>query len=114
MVKSIYVIAVTTGERSYTMVGYYNIQGDEKADHPPAIVEDSEKFVRAFRKHILNVTTFVFVNPFIRHYVPFIKGKSDDLIKNVEYIYNRINEIVKRCKEEIENTPLINLYHMIC
>ena len=84
----------------------FNTQGDEKADHPPAIVDDSEKFVRAFRKHIINITFFVFVNPFIRHYVPFVKGKSDDLVRNIESIYKRIDTIVKRRREEIENTPL--------
>src|ERR1700722_11122547 len=77
------IIALTTGERSFTMAGYFNIQGDEKADHPPAIVDDSEKFVRAFRKHILNVAIFVLVPPFIRHYVPFVKSKSDGLIQNI-------------------------------
>ncbi|CAB4395418.1 unnamed protein product [Rhizophagus irregularis] len=100
------IIALTTGERSYTMAGYFNIQGEEKAEHPLAIVDDSEKFVRAFRKHILNVAIFVFLPSFVRHYIPFVKGKTDDLIQNVGFIYDRIDTIVKRRKEEIENTPL--------
>jgi len=100
------IIALTTGERSYTMAGYFNVQGDEKTDHPPAIVEDSENFVQAFRKQILNVLMFIFVNPFIRHHVPFIKSKSEDAVKNVRLLYNKIDSIIKRRKEEIENTPL--------
>jgi len=55
------IIALTTGERSYTMAGYFNVQGGEKTDHPPAIVEDSEKFVQGSRKHILNFLIFVYV-----------------------------------------------------
>ncbi|GES74966.1 cytochrome P450 [Rhizophagus clarus] len=100
------IIVLTTGERSYTMAGYFNIQGDEKADHPLPIVDDSEKFVRAFRKHLLNVAIFVLLPPFIRHYVPFVKSKANDLIQNVRSIYDRIDTIVKRRREEIKNTPL--------
>src|SRR5581483_11271955 len=93
-------------ERSYTMAGYFNVQGEEKSEHPPAIVDDSEKFVQAFRKHIINIIMFVFVNPFIRHYVPFIKIKSDDTIRNAKFLYQRIDSIIKSRREEIENTPL--------
>ena len=46
---------------------------------------------------------FIFVNPFIRHYVPFIKNKSEDAVKNVRFLYNKIYSIIMRCKKEIEN-----------
>ncbi|GET00934.1 cytochrome P450 [Rhizophagus clarus] len=99
------IVALTTGERSYTMAGYFNVQGEEKSEHPPAIVEDSEKFVQAFRSHINNIVMFIFVNSFLRHYVPFFKSRSDKSLRNVNYLYDRVDSIIKRRREEIENTP---------
>ncbi|EXX60361.1 cytochrome P450 [Rhizophagus irregularis DAOM 181602=DAOM 197198] len=100
------IVALTTGERSYTMAGYFNDQGEEKTDHPPAIVEDSERFVQSFRSHINNIVMFIFVNPFIRHYIPFFKGRSDESLRNVKFLYDKVDSIIKRRREEIENTPL--------
>ncbi|CAG8571222.1 8965_t:CDS:2 [Funneliformis caledonium] len=100
------IIALTTGERSYTMAAYFNTQGDEKAVHPQAIIDDSETFVRAFRKHIIGAPIFILFPPFVRHYVPFIKGRSDALLKNIGFIYQRMEHIIKKRRQEIENTPL--------
>ncbi|GBB83163.1 hypothetical protein RclHR1_00010045 [Rhizophagus clarus] len=100
------IIKLLTGERSYSMAAYFDTLSDEKADHPPAILNDSVKLVKALRKHLLGFITFVFVPPFLRHYVPFFKDKADDLLQNVTYINKRLDEIVKKRRKEIENTPL--------
>ncbi|PKC03649.1 cytochrome P450 [Rhizophagus irregularis] len=100
------IVALTTGERSYTMAGYFNDQGEEKTDHPPAIVEDSERFVKSLRSHFDSLIMFMFVNPFIRHYIPFFKGKSDESLRNAKFLYDKVDSIIKRRREKIENTPL--------
>ncbi|GBC01273.1 hypothetical protein RclHR1_04120003 [Rhizophagus clarus] len=100
------IIKLLTGERSYSMAAYFDTLSDEKSDHPPAIVNDSVKLVKALRKHLLGFIMFVFVPPFFRHYVPFFKDKADDLIQNVRFINKRIDEIIKNRRKEIENTPL--------
>ncbi|CAG8578689.1 3468_t:CDS:2 [Funneliformis caledonium] len=78
------IITLTTGERSYTMATYFNTQSDEKAMHLQAIVHDSKKF-----------------------------NWSDDLLKNVRFIYQRLEIIIKRRRQEIENTSL-EKPQMIC
>ncbi|PKC00252.1 cytochrome P450 [Rhizophagus irregularis] len=49
---------------------------------------------------------FVNVSSFLRHYVPFFKNKADDLLQNVRFINKRLDEIIKRRRQTIENTPL--------
>ena len=101
------IIALLTGERSYTMAGYFNsLSDDEKAERPSAIVDETVKLVHAIRKHILGLIMFTFVSPFLRHYVPFIKDKADDIIQNLGFINQIMDEIIKRRRQEIENTPL--------
>ncbi|GBC17953.2 cytochrome P450 [Rhizophagus irregularis DAOM 181602=DAOM 197198] len=79
---------------------------DEKSDHPSAIVDDSVKLVQALRKHFLGFIMFVYVSPFLRHYIPFFKSKADDLLLNLRFINKRLDEIIKRRRQAIENTPL--------
>ncbi|CAI2170881.1 3493_t:CDS:2 [Funneliformis geosporum] len=100
------IIALTTGERSYTMAAYFNTQSDEKAEHPQSIIDDSEKFVKAFRTHILGLPIFIFIPYILRHYAPHLNRVSNALLKNIEFIYQRLDVIIKRRRQEIENTSL--------
>jgi hypothetical protein len=100
------IIKLLTGERSYSMAAYFDTLSDEKSDHPSAIVDDSIKLVHALRKHVLGFLMFVIVPPFLRHYVPFIKNKADDLLRNIRFINKRLDEIIKKRRQAIENTPL--------
>jgi cytochrome P450 len=100
-------IVILTGERSYTMAGYFNEHSvNEKADRPSALIDETIKFVHAIRKHLLGLIMFQFVSPFLRHYFPYFKNKSDDLIQNFKFINQRMEKITKRRRQEIENTPL--------
>ena len=49
---------------------------------------------------------FVIFNNFVRHYVPFIRGKVINLLKNRDYYYGRLYKIIRERRIEIENTPL--------
>jgi hypothetical protein len=100
------IIKLLTGERSYSMAAYYDTLSDEKSDHPSAIVDDSVKLVHALRKHLLGFSMFYFVSPFLRHYVPFFKNKADDIIQNKKFINQKLDAIIKRRRQVIENTPL--------
>jgi len=62
--------------------------------------------VNALRKHLLGFAMFFFVSPFLRHYAPFFKNKADDLLQNMKFINQRLDAIIKRRRQEIENTPL--------
>ncbi|PKK77491.1 cytochrome P450 [Rhizophagus irregularis] len=100
------IIKLLTGERSYSMAAYFDTLSDEKSDHPLAIVDDSVKLVQALRKHLIGFIMFVYVPPFLRHYIPFFKNKADDLLQNVRFINKRLDEIIKKRRQAIENTPL--------
>ena len=54
----------------------------------------------------MGLLIFQFVPPFLRHYFPYFKNKSDDFIQNIKFINQRMDSIIKRRREEIENTPL--------
>uniref|UniRef100_A0A1D1YTQ1 Cytochrome P450 3A18 n=1 Tax=Anthurium amnicola TaxID=1678845 RepID=A0A1D1YTQ1_9ARAE len=100
------IINLLTGERSYSMAAYFDTLSNEKSEHPLAIVDDTVKLVQAFRKHLLGLVVFVIVPPLLRHYVPFFKNKADDLFQNMKFINDKLNAIIKRRRQEIENTPL--------
>ena len=38
--------------------------------------------------------------------VPFFKNKADGLLQNMKFINQKLDEIIKRRRQEIENTPL--------
>ncbi|PKY17699.1 cytochrome P450 [Rhizophagus irregularis] len=100
------IIKLLTGERSYSMAAYFDTLSDKKSGHTPAIIDDSVKLVQALRKHLLGFSMFYFVSPFLRHYVPFFKNKANDLLLNMKFINKRLDTIIKRRRQEIENTPL--------
>jgi hypothetical protein len=100
------IINLLTGERSYSMAKYFNTLSDEKADYPSAIIDDSVKLVQALHELLLGFLFFLFVPSFLRHYVPFFKNKANYLIQNLKFINQKMDEIIERRRQEIENTPL--------
>ncbi|GBC05466.1 hypothetical protein RclHR1_06240002 [Rhizophagus clarus] len=101
------IFVILTGERSYTMAGYFNeISENEKAERPSALIDETVKFVRAIRNLFKGILMFQFVSPFLRHYFPYFKNKSDEVIQSLDFINQRMDSIIKRRRQEIENTPL--------
>ncbi|GBB98174.1 hypothetical protein RclHR1_31560001 [Rhizophagus clarus] len=101
------VISLLTGECSYTMAGYFNeLSNNEKAEHSSALIDETINFVHAIRKFIMGFLMFQIVSPFLRHYFPYFKNKSDDMMQNMEYLNQRFDSIIKKRRKIIENTPL--------
>jgi hypothetical protein len=100
------IISLLTGERSFSMAAYFDTLSDEKSDHPSAIINDSVKLVQAFHKQLLSYLFFLFFPPFLRHYIPFFRKKADDTFQNMEFINQRLDTIIKRRRQEIQNTRL--------
>jgi hypothetical protein len=42
----------------------------------------------------------------MRHYIPFIRGKVKSLLKNRDYLFDKMYNIIRERRIEIENTPL--------
>uniref|UniRef100_A0A1D1YTP5 Flavonoid 3'-monooxygenase n=1 Tax=Anthurium amnicola TaxID=1678845 RepID=A0A1D1YTP5_9ARAE len=100
------IIELVTGERSYTMAGYFNSLSNEKSEHQSALVEDSILLVQALRDLMMGLGLFEFIPPFFRNYVPIFKGKADKVKKTAKFIFDRLDSIIKRRRQEIDNTPL--------
>ncbi|CAG8505867.1 13855_t:CDS:2 [Racocetra persica] len=91
-----------TGERTYSMVSYYNKISNIKSKFFNALIEDEDTFVQSIIKHIDGVEFFMFINPFIRHYAPIIRDKSISILKNRDYLFGRLRMVIKKRREEIE------------
>ncbi|PKY17814.1 cytochrome P450 [Rhizophagus irregularis] len=101
------IFTLLTGERSYSMASYFNeLSDNEKAERPSALIDETVKFVQAIHKYLMGILLFQIVSPFLRHYFPYFKNKSDDMIENLKYLNQRFDSIIKRRRQEIENTPL--------
>jgi hypothetical protein len=100
------IITLLTGERSYTMAAYFNEHSDDvKAERPSALIDETVTFVHAISKYMMVFLIFQIIPPFLRHYFSYFKNKSDDLIQNLKYLNKRVDSIIKRRRQEIENTP---------
>ncbi|CAG8524534.1 5423_t:CDS:2 [Cetraspora pellucida] len=95
-----------TGERTYSLASYYNKKSNIKSKFLSALVEDGDKFVQSIIKHIDGVEFFMFINPFIRHYVPIIRDKSVSVLKNRDYLFGKLRMIIKKRREEIGKMPV--------
>ncbi|RIA85768.1 cytochrome P450 [Glomus cerebriforme] len=69
-------------------------------------VKKSEQFIQSIETFINGIMLFFMLNRFIRHYVPFIRDKANALLKNRDYLFDEINNIIKQRRIEIENTPV--------
>ncbi|KAF0478256.1 cytochrome P450 [Gigaspora margarita] len=96
------IVVSTTGERCYSMGSYYNTLSPIKAPYPDALVEDSDRFVKGINQLIAGTGLFAFLPPFVRHYVPFIRGKANEILKDRDFIFEKLDKIIKKRRQEIE------------
>jgi len=69
-------------------------------------IKESENLVQSIEDFVSGLVYFVVFNKFVRQYVPYIRGKCINILKNKDYLSGRIHKIIKERKIEIENTPL--------
>ncbi|CAG8761980.1 8714_t:CDS:2, partial [Cetraspora pellucida] len=77
-----------------------------KSEHPDALVEDGNKFVKALIKHLQGIRFFTLIGPFLRHYIPIIRDVANSYLKNRDYIFDKLDLIIKKRREEIEEIPV--------
>ncbi|PKC04460.1 cytochrome P450 [Rhizophagus irregularis] len=100
------IISLLTGAKSYTMAAYFDTFSDEKSHFPSAIINDSVKFVQALNNLLIGYLIFFIVSPLLRNYVPYFKNKADDLLRNKDFIDQKLNAMIKRRRKEIGDIPL--------
>ncbi|RIA79650.1 cytochrome P450 [Glomus cerebriforme] len=106
------IFRISTGVKSDVVSSYYkgillknniinSLNEDEKRK-----IEESENFIQSIEIFLKGAIHFFMFNKFIRHYVPFIRGKTISLLKNKDYLFDKIYDIIEKRRIEIENIPL--------
>ena len=72
----------------------------------PNLKSNLEFFIKSLETYMGGYMLFFALNKFVRHYVPFIRGKANSLLKNRDNLFNLLYNIIKQRRIEIENTPL--------
>ncbi|KAF0561615.1 cytochrome P450 [Gigaspora margarita] len=96
---------IVTGERTYSIASYYNMQSNVKSEYPDALVEDGNKFVKSLIKHIESLILFTLIGP-VRYYIPIIRNKANSYLKNRDYLYEKLDLMIKKRRKEIEEMPM--------
>jgi hypothetical protein len=98
---------IATGIKNDSIASYYNTlisnslnaKDEEKFD-------ESERFIQLIEIVMDGAFYFTAFNKYVRHYVPFIRGKAKRLLKNRDYLFDKIYNIIKERRIEIENSSL--------
>src|SRR5436190_12580877 len=100
------IFKISTGVKNDAIFSYYSTFAPENSlnEKEKMKIEESEKFVLSIQTYVSGLAYFVFFNKYIRHYVPFMRGKTHRLLKNKDYLINRIMNVIKESRIEIENT----------
>ncbi|CAB4399031.1 unnamed protein product [Rhizophagus irregularis] len=104
------IFKISTGKKNNSIACYYNSLIPENfinlSENENKKIKNSEDFIHSIETLVDGLIYFVIFNKFMRHYVPFIRGKINGFLKNRDYLFERISNIIKERKIEIENTPL--------
>ncbi|CAB4413102.1 unnamed protein product [Rhizophagus irregularis] len=104
------ILRIATGTKNDSVLSYYNtlIKNDNRNinEKEKKKIEESESFIRSIEIFVEGMVVFFVFNKFIRRYVPFISGNVNRLLKNRDYLYDKIFNIIKKRRIEIDNTPL--------
>ncbi|RIA80974.1 cytochrome P450 [Glomus cerebriforme] len=104
------IFIISSGSKNNSVASYYHTLIPENYnklnDKEKEKIKESEDFIHSLETLLRGAVYFYFFNRFMRHYVPFIRGKANSLLKNRDYLYDKIYNIIKKRRIEIENTPL--------
>ncbi|GBC40433.2 cytochrome P450 [Rhizophagus irregularis DAOM 181602=DAOM 197198] len=104
--KNDMIIKLLTGERSYSMEGYFITLNNKISDHQSTRIKDSAKLFQAIYKFQMSYFIFFVFPSFLRHHVPFFKNIANDILQKLDFINQKLDAIIKRRRQEIEDTPL--------
>src|SRR6266540_5016660 len=98
------IFRIATGSKVSSISSYYYQIMKDHDDKD--FVKESEGFIVGLKKFIDGMA-FVFIyNDFIKKYLPGLSTIYKNHLKNRDFIFNKFDEIIKKRRIEIENTPL--------
>ncbi|CAB4383267.1 unnamed protein product [Rhizophagus irregularis] len=103
------IFRISTGKKNDAVIFHYKkiaLEYNAFYEKEREKIEESENFIQSIDTFVKGIIYFYDFNKFMRHYVPFIREKVKSLLKNRDYLYDKIYDIIKKRRIEIENTPL--------
>jgi hypothetical protein len=101
----------STGIEIDAITSYYNTliledNNNNLSEREKEKVKESEHLVHSMATYIEGILLFFSLNKFVLHYVPFIREKANALMENKDYLFDKLHNIIKQRRIEIESTPL--------
>ncbi|PKY27987.1 cytochrome P450 [Rhizophagus irregularis] len=99
----------TTGMRVHTIEAHYNellLSRNKKPRKSVNDLKDATKFFKSIKTLVIGIYFFIIVPPFIRKYFPFLSNESKKHLQNRDWLFSKIDELIKSRRREIEYTPL--------
>jgi cytochrome P450 len=104
------IFKIATGTKNDAIASYYNILiNDNKNtlnENENEKLKEAKKFIDSGETYLEGMFYFFAFNKFTRNNVPFIREKVKKLLKNKDYLFDKVYTIIKERRIEIENTPL--------
>jgi cytochrome P450 len=99
----------TTGKRIHAVEAHYNELLASRGEKPkrPSYndTQNATEFFRNIKTFFISIYYFIVIPPWIRNYFPFLRNITKDYLKNRDWLYSYIDEIIKKRRKEIEFTP---------
>ncbi len=108
--KKAAVLKLITNTKSYTLFNYFKtlniLNEDEKENINNDLIKESEKFVNYFRLHFVACLFFKDTPKLLRTILPANRKKSKELLDVVAWLNNKVLELIRQRKKEIESAEL--------
>jgi hypothetical protein len=99
----------TTGKRIHAIEAYYNELLASRGEKPkrPSYndTQNATEFFRSIKTFFTSIYYFIVIPPWIRNYFPFLSNITKEYLKNRDWLYSYIDEIIRQRRKEIEFTP---------
>ncbi|GBC12270.2 cytochrome P450 [Rhizophagus irregularis DAOM 181602=DAOM 197198] len=100
------IFKIATGTKNDAIASYYNMLINYNNNSLNKKLNESKNFIESIETYLPGIFYFFAFNKFSRNYIPFIRGKAKKLLKNKDYLFDKLYTIVKERRIEIEYTPL--------
>jgi cytochrome P450 len=96
----------TTGKRIHAVEAHFKdlLALKNKKPKRPSFnnTEDATKFFQSIKTLITGIYYFIVVPPWIRKYLPFLSSTTRNHLKNRDWLFNNIDDLIKQRRKEIE------------
>src|SRR6266542_5545196 len=100
-----FIIAISSKVSSISSY-YYQITKNHDDKEKDDFIKESEDFIVGL-KSLLDAMSFVLIfGDFIKNYFPGLRTIYQNYFKSRDFIFNKFDEIIRKRRIEIENTPL--------